>query len=97
MAHDSHRRVEAQVHGRVQGVGFRYFVQREARRLGLRGWVRNLRSGAVQLVAEGPEADAEELIATVQKGPPMSHVERVDARWKRPEGTFAGFDVKHTI
>lgn len=90
------RRLSAKIHGRVQGVGFRYFVRRTAQRLGLRGWVRNLRSGAVELVAEGPEDDAKELLEAVRKGPPMAWVERVSVEWSDPRG-LAGFEVKHTV
>lgn len=90
------RRLEARVHGRVQGVGFRYFVQREARKLGLHGWVRNLRSGAVEVVAEGTEADLRALLQVLRKGPPMAWVERVDFDWKDPRGERSPFDVTFT-
>lgn len=90
-------RLEAQIEGRVQGVGFRYFVQREATRLGLNGWVRNLRSGGVQLVAEGPKSDLNSLLAIVRKGPPMAQVQRVDASWKQAKGEFGSFEIKYTI
>ncbi|NLO05784.1 MAG: acylphosphatase [candidate division WS1 bacterium] len=91
------RRLEATVRGRVQGVGFRYFVQREARNLGLSGWVRNLRSGDVELVAEGPEEDLKRLLGTIRKGPPMSWVERVDERWREPRGESTDFEVTYTV
>ncbi len=64
------------VTGRVQGVGFRWFVQREAAELNLRGWVRNTDQGAVELVAAGEPADLAELEAALHKG---SRGSRVDA------------------
>jgi len=64
------------VKGRVQGVGFRWFVQREAAELGLRGWVRNTIEGHVEVVAEGEEAELRELRSAVEKG---SRGSRVDA------------------
>jgi acylphosphatase len=64
------------VKGRVQGVGFRWFVQREAAEIGLRGWVRNTNEGHVEIVAAGDEASLAELKAALQKG---SRGSRVDA------------------
>ena len=62
--------------GRVQGVGFRWFVQREAAELSLRGWVRNTDTGAVELVAAGDPADLAELETALRQG---SRGSRVDA------------------
>lgn len=78
-------------------MGFRYFVRQRATSLGLRGWVRNRRGGAVEVVAEGPEEDVRKLLAAVREGPPMAWVERVDEAWTEPKGNSIGFDVKHTI
>jgi acylphosphatase len=65
------------VQGRVQGVGFRWFVQREAGELGLRGWVRNTEEGEVEVVASGTEADLAELRASLRSGPRGSRVDRL--------------------
>jgi acylphosphatase len=64
------------VKGRVQGVGFRWFVQREAAEIGLRGWVRNTNEGHVEVVAAGDEASLAELKVALRKG---SRGSRVDA------------------
>ncbi len=64
------------VKGRVQGVGFRWFVQREAAEIGLRGWVRNTDTGDVEIVASGDESELQELQAVLKKG---SRGSRVDA------------------
>ena len=72
-------RLDAVVHGRVHGVGFRVFVLRLARAAGLRGWVSNEPSGRVHLVAEGAKADLERLLEAIRTGPPAAIVERVDA------------------
>jgi acylphosphatase len=68
------------VEGRVQGVGFRAFVAREAGRLGLEGWTRNRRDGSVEIVGCGPADAVEALVAAARRGPPASRVEalRVD-------------------
>jgi acylphosphatase len=65
------------IEGRVQGVGFRWFAQREAAELGLRGWVRNTEEGAVELVASGPENDLDQLRAALEQGPRGSRVDRI--------------------
>ena len=86
-------RLHAVVRGDVQGVGFRYFVQRTARGLGLRGWVRNNDDGSVEIVAEGDRRKLEELARAVKEGPRGARVDRVDAHWSAATGTFAGFDL----
>ena len=70
-------RLHVRVAGRVQGVGFRWFIRQEARKLGVAGWVRNLPTGEVELLAEGPAAALEELARVVGKGPPGARVEVV--------------------
>ena len=65
------------IRGRVQGVGFRWFVHREAAELGLRGWVRNTDDGAVEVVASGPLEDLDELRAELRKGSRGSRVDKV--------------------
>jgi acylphosphatase len=90
----SGERLEAVVHGRVQGVGYRIFVVREATRLGLSGWVANEPSGRVRCVAEGPRDVLETLLANLRDGPPGAWVDGVDATWSPATGTFAGFNVR---
>ena len=65
------------VQGRVQGVGFRWFVHREASELELRGWVRNTEDGDVEVVAAGEPADLADLRASLKRGPRGSRVDRV--------------------
>jgi acylphosphatase len=65
------------VQGRVQGVGFRWFVHREASELELRGWVRNTEEGDVEVVAAGEASDLDELRASLHRGPRGSRVDRV--------------------
>lgn len=86
-------RLDASVRGRVQGVGFRYFVLREAEWLELDGFVANERDGSVHVVAEGPGEVLDELLARLNEGPPASIVERVIDRREPARGIGPGFRV----
>lgn len=78
---DDRARLDAVVRGRVQGVGFRYFVLREARRLDLDGWTANEADGSVRVVADGPSERLQLLLEALRQGPPASIVERVHEEW----------------
>jgi acylphosphatase len=86
-------RLHAIVHGDVQGVGFRYFVQRKAQQLGLRGWVRNNDNGTVELVAEGSRAELEQLKRALEEGPRLARVDRVETRWSEGTGGLDRFEL----
>ncbi|HEU4753695.1 MAG TPA: acylphosphatase [Armatimonadota bacterium] len=92
---DSSRRLHATVRGTVQGVGFRAFVVREARRLGLRGYVRNRPDGSVEACAEGPETSLRLFERSLRAGPPASRVQWLDVEWSDASGEFAGFEVRY--
>ena len=70
--------LHVRVRGRVQGVGFRWFVREEARRLGLSGWVTNLASGDVEVAAGGTESSLHRLQAALKVGPPGAEVQAVE-------------------
>ena len=91
---DERQRLDASVRGRVQGVGFRYFVMREAGYLGLDGYVANERDGSVRVVAEGQVSVLEELLERLREGPPMSIVERVIERREPARVIGSGFRVE---
>lgn len=73
------------ISGRVQGVGFRDALQREAERLSLRGWVRNRRSGEVEALAQGPEEAVAALVDWARRGPPAARVEGIECGPPAPE------------
>jgi acylphosphatase len=81
------------VRGRVQGVFFRASAQREAKRLGLTGWVRNRPDGAVEMCVEGEEEELKEMLAWANRGPSAARVEKVDVRWRSYVGDFAEFRI----
>lgn len=87
------KQVQLFVRGRVQGVFFRASAQREAKRLGLTGWVKNRPDGAIEVLAEGEEDELKELISWANKGPSAARVERVDVRWRGFGGDFSDFRI----
>jgi acylphosphatase len=89
-------RLEATVHGLVQGVYFRQYTWQEAHRLGLTGWVANQSDGTVRVVAEGAEAALQQLLGFLQRGSPAARVERVETVWAAPSGAFTDFQVRHS-
>jgi acylphosphatase len=86
---------EILVEGHVQGVGYRDYARRRASVLGLAGWVMNLRDGRVRVRAEGPRRQIEELVRALEKGPPLSRVDKVSVRWLPATGRYAAFDVRY--
>jgi len=89
-------RLHATVEGRVQGVGYRYFVQETADLLGLSGWVRNRWNGDVEVVAEGDRQTLEKLLTALQRGPRAAYVARVTTEWLPATGEFGSFRVRYT-
>jgi acylphosphatase len=89
----ANKRVEVIVHGRVQGVFFRAAAQREARRLGLTGWVKNRTDGSVEIMAEGEEDSIRELTGWSNHGPSAARVDRVDVRWRGYSGEHPDFGI----
>ena len=85
------------VRGRVQGVGYRMYVEFEAERRNLNGWVRNCDSSKVECVFEGQRADVEAVIAWCRKGPPHALVLTVHTDWETPTGEDSGFRIRHSV
>ena len=88
------RAVKANVKGRVQGVGFRFSTQRQAQRLGVKGWVRNERDGSVTVVAEGPKAAVDEMVRWLQGGPGFANVVDVNLKEYPYEARYSSFTVE---
>jgi acylphosphatase len=82
------------VAGRVQGVGYRYFVQRAGRELGLSGWVQNLADGRVECTAWGPPAALEEFESLLRQGPPLAAVRSVEVHEAQPDSRGVGFHIR---
>ncbi len=86
-------RAQLRVHGRVQGVGFRYFAYQRATNLGLTGWVRNEPDGSVVAAAEGDRDMIESFAEELRKGPPSAVVDNVDLQWRDYTGQFDSFEI----
>ena len=90
------RSVRVHIEGRVQGVGYRYWVERQAGRLRLAGWVRNRRDGSVEAVFSGPPGKVAEILERCRQGPPAASVRSVTALEEEVRGIPTGFDVLPT-
>ena len=88
------RRLHAIVRGRVQMVGFRYFVVDRAQMLGLAGWVRNADDGSVEVVAEGPEERLRQFEAALRDGPRLARVDGIDVSWSDALKGHHGFEPR---
>jgi acylphosphatase len=82
------------VDGRVQGVGFRFSTYDKAKEFALAGWVSNLDSGEVEIVAEGKQENLQMLAAWTRQGPPSAHVTRVREDWRDFTGEFTDFRIR---
>jgi acylphosphatase len=92
---DNNKRAEILVNGLVQGVGFRYFVIRNAQQLGLKGYVKNLYDGSVLTVVEGEISLIEELIKKIKVGPRSAHVNNLKVEWGEFKNEFSNFGVEY--
>lgn len=90
----ANKRVELHIRGRVQGVFFRAATQREARRLGLTGWVKNRTDGSILICAEGEENSIRELTSWAHHGPSAARVDHVEVRWRGYTGDHPDFAIQ---
>lgn len=93
-ANQSLEELYALVRGRVQGVGFRYFVVEKAQRLGLRGYARNESNGDVEVLAQGTRLALEQLVTDLWRGPSAADVHDVQIIWREPTEHLSGFHVR---
>lgn len=85
------------IEGRVQGVGYRANTRRMANKLNIRGWVRNLRNGDVEVLVEGPEVEVQKLIVWCHRGPTSAYVSKVKVEKSEANGEFEAFSTKSTL
>jgi acylphosphatase len=81
------------IHGRVQGVGFRFYVEKHAQTLGLKGYARNMPDGTVEVIAVGTPEQQDELQALLHEGPRLALVHEIDVQ-DAPEGDYQEFRIR---
>jgi len=89
------KRLHAVVHGRVQGVSFRYYTQQTAQKLNIVGWVRNNSDGTVEVTAEDSVEQLQQFLDFLHQGSPAAKVEKVDVIWSDARGEFSEFRVTY--
>ena len=89
------KRLSAKVSGQVQGVGFRWHVQRIACSSHLTGYVRNTPDGDVEVVAEGEQTALQRLLEELRQGPPGAKIGNVSHAWQQTTGEYASFEISH--
>ena len=94
MSDESPVRLVALVRGQVQGVGYRWFTQRQAQALRVHGWVSNQADGSVEVVAEGPKDALGPLLLALWEGPAGASVGAVDVRHEPARGNLSGFEIR---
>jgi len=87
------RKLIVRISGRVQGVGYRYFVLHRAQSLELAGYVRNLRDGRVEVVAEGEEQALKTILEELKEGPAGAIVEKMETQWQLYTGDISSFEI----
>ena len=83
------------VSGKVQGVGFRWYVVQKGRSLALIGYAKNLQDGNVEVHAEGNKIDIQRFMEKVKKGPPLSRVDHIEMKWITASNRFKDFTIKY--
>lgn len=89
------RQIECIISGRVQGMMYRDFACRKARRFGLVGIVENLLDGTVHIIAQGDQSELDQYVLLLKRGSMFSRVEAVDVRWSNTEKAFSDFSIKY--
>ena len=96
---ESYARMTKRVHvfyaGRVQGVGFRMSAEETAQRMGIVGWVKNLRDGRVEVVAEADEATLQKFLDTLQSSSMKNFIQDVEISWSNASETFHEFEIRY--
>lgn len=89
------KRIHAFYSGRVQGVGFRFTAEETAQRLGVVGWVKNVRDGRVELIAEGEEELLVQFLEIIRYGPMQNFIEDVEVTWSASTDAFDDFQIRY--
>ena len=91
------KQVHMYISGFVQGVGFREYVKKQARKMGVNGWARNLIDRRVEIVAQADEELLKKFVKIASRGPFLAEVKSVSVEWQEPSEHFSSFERKPTI
>jgi acylphosphatase len=91
------KKIHVLISGKVQGVWYRASTQKKALSLGLHGWVRNLKDGRVEMVAQGEEAQLQALLVWCKRGPELARVKNLDVQWSPTLESLQGFSARPTV
>lgn len=89
-------RFRATIYGKVQGVGFRYFVLENSKLVNVTGWVRNRFNGTVEIVSEGKKSNLEEFLTILNQGSSSSNISKVEVEWLDTSNEFSSFKIRMT-
>lgn len=89
------KRIHVFYSGRVQGVGFRITAEEHAQEYGIVGWVRNLRDGRVELIAEAEETALQQLLQAIRTGPMKNFINQIEISWSNATDTFDEFEIRY--
>ncbi|MFH1461113.1 MAG: acylphosphatase [Patescibacteria group bacterium] len=89
------KQVQLKIYGRVQMVLYRDSARRQAKKLGLVGWVMNQDDNTVEIIAEGEEENLKKLIKWCYNGPMLARVDKINVKWSEPTGQFNDFEIKY--
>jgi len=89
------QQIHAIVEGRVQGVSYRYFTQQAAHQIGVKGWVRNLPDGTVEVLAQGTDAQLDQFLNFLREGSPAAAVQEIDVEWQPCDDHFDLFRIRY--
>lgn len=87
------KEIECNIKGRVQMVMFRDFVKRKAKKLGLKGMVKNLKDGSVSIIAQGPKGDLEHFLKIIERGSFVSRIDSVKVDWREAREQYRNFEI----
>ncbi len=88
-------RIHLIIHGRVQNVFYRLTTKKQAKKLNLTGWVKNLPDRTVEIIAEGEDSKLKQLVAWCNNGPTFARVEKIDTSWEKYTGEFEFFSIRY--
>lgn len=95
MSNKDNKRVHVYISGRVQGVGFRNFTRKTAKKLGVTGWVKNLSDGRVETVLSGKQEKVNEMLGYLEKGPSLARVDDIQYEEEKYKDEFSKFQITY--